>query len=376
MSPRPLRVAHVVATAGRSGVERHLEALLPSFDRGEVESHLFVPGPGPLVDALAARGLHAEPGAPTRKLAWREAEAMAARLRGACDVLHAHGPRAAFWAARVARRARVPAFVYTVHELRWRSLPPGPRRSLWVAFEAWAMRRADRLIVLSPTSEAAVRERFPDLAARLVLVPGSTPMLLEDAGPPPGPPLRTGPLRMVSIGRLEWVKGHDRLLEAVARASSRGVRLELRLAGDGPLEASLRSRVRALGLEGLVHWSGGAFDPRRVLEDADVFVSASRSETFGIAALEAMACGLPVVSTVNGGVDALVESGTSGIVVPGDSDDDVVDGLARAFEALCADRLSVRAFGSAAALRARRAFSPRAMADATARVYARARSAG
>jgi len=376
MSTRPLRVAHVVATAGRSGVERHLEALLPSFDRGEVEPRLFVPGPGPLVDALAARGVRAEPGAPTRKLAWREAEALAARLRDTCDVLHAHGPRAAFWAARVARRAHVPAFVCTVHELRWRSLPPGPRRSLWVAFEAWAMRHADRLVVLSRTSETAMRERFPDLASRLVLIPGSTPMLLDDTGPPPGPPPRTGPLRVVSVGRLDWVKGQDRLLEAVARASSRGVRLELRIAGDGPLGASLRSRARALGLAGLVQWSGGAFDPRQVLEEADAFVSASRSETFGIAALEAMACGLPVVSTVNGGVDELFEDHVSGLVIPGATEDDVVEGLARALAVLAGDPVRRAALGAAAAQRARRAFSPRAMADATARVYALARSAG
>ena len=49
---RPIRVAHVVATAGRSGVESHLLALLPALDPQEVSATLFVPGPGPLVDEL------------------------------------------------------------------------------------------------------------------------------------------------------------------------------------------------------------------------------------------------------------------------------------------------------------------------------------
>ena len=55
MSARPLRVAHLVATSGRSGGERHLEALIPAFEPHEVAPRLFVPGPGPLVEALAAR---------------------------------------------------------------------------------------------------------------------------------------------------------------------------------------------------------------------------------------------------------------------------------------------------------------------------------
>ena len=58
MSPRPIRVAHLVATAGRSGVESHLRAALPAFDRTQVEARLFVPGEGPLVDALRARPRH------------------------------------------------------------------------------------------------------------------------------------------------------------------------------------------------------------------------------------------------------------------------------------------------------------------------------
>ena len=234
MSPAALRVAHVVATAGRSGVESHLTALLPAFDSDEVAARLFVPGPGPLVENLARLGFDAEVGAPSRKLAWGEAKSLAARLRGECDLLHAHGPRAAFWGAAVARWARIPRFVCTVHELRWLSLPPGPHRTLWVAFEAWAMQNADQFVVLSHDSAARVRERFPGWASRLVRIPGSTPLLLDEAHLPRA---RAGelqsPLRVIAIGRFNWVKRHDRLLEAVALAAARGVEIELHLAGDG-----------------------------------------------------------------------------------------------------------------------------------------------
>ncbi len=370
MKRAPLRVAHVVATAGRSGVESHLAALLPAFDPDEVEARLFVPGSGPLVDVLAARGFRTETGAPSRKLAWAEARALAGRLRGACDVLHAHGPRAAFWAAAVARWARIPRFVCTVHELRWRSLPPGPKRSLWVAFEAWALRRADRLVVLSRDSESRVRERFPAWASRLTRIPGSTPLLLDESTLPRARPGDTnGPLRVIAIGRFQWVKRHDRLLEAVALATGRGADIELHLAGDGPLGPALHERARALDIESRVRWIGETFDVPALLASGHVFASASHSETFGIAALEGMAVGLPVVTCDNGGVSELVEDGVCGTVVRAAADPGAAAGLADAFVTLAGDPARRAALGAAAAVRARQKFSPAAMAHATTTVY-------
>jgi hypothetical protein len=369
-------VAHVVATAGRSGVERHLEALLPAFDRAEVEPRLFVPGPGPLVDALAARGVRAEPGAPTHKLAWGEARALARRLRGACDVLHAHGPRAAFWAAHVARAARVP-LVCTVHELRWRSLPPGPRRFAWVALERWALGRAERLIVLSRDSEQGVRERFPALADRLVLIPGSSPLLLDPAAlPRTDATAPASPVRVLSIGRLEWVKGHDRLLDAFALAVGSGANLELMLGGDGPLAGELERRAGSLGIAGRVRWLGRTFDVREALRGAHVYATATRAETFGIAVLEAMACGLPIVAPAVGGLTDLVQDRSSGRLAPDGADTAVVQGLARALVELAAGPGERAALGRAAAEQARSRFSPAAMARATLAVYREVPAAG
>jgi glycosyltransferase involved in cell wall biosynthesis len=365
-----LRVAHVVATVGRSGVESHLLALLPAFDRTQVEARLFVPRPGPLVDALASYRFWTEPGAPTSKFAWREARALAAQLRGKCDVLHAHGPRAAFWCAIVARLAGIPRFVCTVHELRWRSLPPGPRRALWVAFEAWALRRADRLIVLSRDSDHRVRERFPELAPRLSIVPGSSPLLLDpDALPRASADESSDRMRVIAIGRFEWVKRHDLLLEAVALAHQRGARLELHLAGSGPLAPQLLERSRERGIEALVHWKGGRFDAPTLLASGHVYATASASETFGIGALEAMAVGLPVVTCDNGGVSELVEEGGCGVVVPAHGDKAVAKGLADAFVALAIDPARRAALGGAAARSARERFSPAVMARATAAAY-------
>ena len=83
--------------------------------------------------------------------------ALGARLRGTCDIVHAHGPRVAFWARTVADAAGAPFVVATLHELRWLSLPPGPRRWAWTALEAFANGRADRLTTSSSAALATAR---------------------------------------------------------------------------------------------------------------------------------------------------------------------------------------------------------------------------
>lgn len=369
---RPLRVAHLVATAGRSGVESHLLSLLPAFDRTIVEPCLFVPGSGPLVDSLAELRVPTETGAPTRKLAWLQAQALAARLRGRFDVLHAHGPRAAFWGAVVARAAAIPRLVCTVHELRWRSLPPGLRRTLWIALEAWAMRRASRLIVLSRDSEGEVRRRFPDLAGRLTRIAGSIPLLRDPAritlARPGGNDV---PMRIVAVGRLEWVKRHDRLLEALAQAIARGAKVELHIAGGGPLRESLLQRGQALGIERHVRWLGETSEVPGLLASGHVYASASMTEAFPIATLEAMAVGLPIVTCDNGGGPELVEGTDCGIVIGPKEDPPAIEGLADAFVALAKDPARRAALGAAASQRARERYSATRMAQATTDVYLR-----
>jgi glycosyltransferase involved in cell wall biosynthesis len=239
-----------------------------------------------------------------------------------------------------------------------------------VAFEAWALGRADQLIVLSHDSETRLRKRFPDWAPRLRRISGSTPLLLDEATLPRARAgEQDGPLRVVAIGRFHPVKRHDLLLDAVALAARRGTAIELQLAGDGPLGPALRARARTLGIESRVHWIGETFGVAGLLASGHAFASASLSETFGIAALEAMAVGLPVVTCDNGGVSELVEEGVCGTVVRGESDPALIQGLADAFVALAADPARRSAYGAAAAVRARERFSPVAMARATAAVY-------
>jgi rhamnosyl/mannosyltransferase len=142
-----------------------------------------------------------------------------------------------------------------------------------------------------------------------------------------------GPL-VLFVGRFVYYKGLDVLVDAMA-----GVPGTLLLAGNGPLEADIRQRAADRGLSDRVHFLGRVENDDLVAcyHAADVFVlpSVAPTETFGIVQIEAMAAGLPVVSTnLPTGVPWVNEDGRSGLVVPpGDG-----GALAGAVARLCADR--------------------------------------
>ena len=133
-----------------------------------------------------------------------------------------------------------------------------------------------------------------------------------------------GPLRLLTIGRLVEKKGIGYVLDAVRRLGDRGVPVEYELAGEGPLRKHLEAEGRRLGIEQQVRFLGWQSQQQvhEALDRADLLVAASvtaeNADEEGIPNVlkEAMAVGVPVVSTRHGGIPELVEHGVSGILVP------------------------------------------------------------
>jgi glycosyltransferase involved in cell wall biosynthesis len=124
----------------------------------------------------------------------------------------------------------------------------------------------------------------------------------------------------VTVGRLIPRKATHRLIEAIARDALSGVTLVV--VGQGPERASLEERSAKLGLSDRVLFQGSVTEERKwqILRSADLYVSASQHEGFGLAFLEAMACGLPVVCPDHGGQVDFLEDGKSGFLVPVDDE--------------------------------------------------------
>lgn len=127
---------------------------------------------------------------------------------------------------------------------------------------------------------------------------------------------RDGRLRLCSVGRLASAKGFDVLLDALALAELQQD-WELLIIGEGPLREALQAQVVARRLAGRVTLTGQLDNPYPVLASADIAVQASRWEGFGIAVVEALALGVPMIGTTcPGGVAEILDGGRFGVLVP------------------------------------------------------------
>ena len=140
-----------------------------------------------------------------------------------------------------------------------------------------------------------------------------------------------GELNVLYAGRLTAEKGVDLLADAFLAARAADPRLHLVLAGGGPEEDALRVRLGEHAT--FLGWLGGS-DLAEAYASADMFLFASRTDTFGQVLLEAQASGLPVVAVAEGGPLSLIDPGQTGLLAPADT-----EALADAVLSLAADPL-------------------------------------
>lgn len=159
----------------------------------------------------------------------------------------------------------------------------------------------------------------PDKPHRII--PGGVDLDFFDPGKRPTPEIagvRERPLRILSVGRLVWTKGHDLAIQALRMLIDQGIEATLTIVGGGAMADELRFAAWDLGVFDRVHLTGSL--PRRrvraAMKKADVFLAASYSEGFGISVLEAQAMQLPVVCTDADGLKENVVDGETGFVVP------------------------------------------------------------
>jgi glycosyltransferase involved in cell wall biosynthesis len=151
-------------------------------------------------------------------------------------------------------------------------------------------------------------------------------------------------LTAICVANFRPAKGHEVLVKAFARVVARFPEAKLILVGSGPLEADIRHLVDRSEISSQVEFVGTVSDVWPELARADVAVLPSYNETFGIAAVEAAAAGLPVVASRVGGLPEVVLDGRTGILVrPGDDVE-----LAEALIAMFADPGSRADMGKAA----------------------------
>jgi glycosyltransferase involved in cell wall biosynthesis len=231
-------------------------------------------------------------------------------------------------------------------------------------------RRASRIIVSSPLLGQHARALQP-YRDRLAVIPFGidasqwTPTSAIARRAAQIRAAHAGRPLVLFTGRMVEYKGAGVLLRALA-----GTDVDAVLAGDGPQRASLISLARTLGVESRVALPGEISQDELValMHAADIFVlpSVNQAEAFGFVQLEAMACGVPVISTrVPSGVPWVNQDDVTGLVVtPGD-----VDGLRAAIRALASDPATRQRMGAAGKQRVADEFNLERMGDRAASLF-------
>ncbi len=300
--------------------------LIPSLDprQGGTVSYLRelvaaqrAAGDAPEIVSLdgAEEGAGPDPGVPhhrlpARRSVYRHSPELAAWLRehrDDCDAFVVHGlwqyPGFAAWRALRGSGRPYLVFPHGMLDPWFKRAHPLKHLKKWL-YWPWAeyrvLRDAARVVFTAEEERRAARESFWLYDAREEVVP------LGIAEPPEAKagafaalfPQAAGRRLFLFLGRLHAKKGCDLLLEAFAAVHGRNPEAVLMMAGpDGGMAAALRERARALGIEGGVLWPGmlEGEAKRAALAAAELFVLPSHHENFGIAVVEALAAGTPVL---------------------------------------------------------------------------------
>ena len=311
----PLRIAHVISSdGGIGGAEMVLaeicrygsrvewqQVVLQPFGRNENAARLQeLCGPAPVLSSGWRRH---DPRGASRPLLWTRAALNTFRP----NIVHAHLFHASVLVAALPSKGAIRVLTHHNGSVfrdvgpRWRSRP-----------DRWAARRYDHVVGVSEAVTDFLCHSYGLDSDKLSTIRNGwsgTPL-------PPSPE----PGLVVSVAHLRPEKGQDLLLRAFRDVASSQEVARLVLVGDGPLREYLKAMAQSLGLDDRVEFVGYVKNVWPYLQRAAVYTQPSRSEPLGIAALEAMAAGRPVVASATGGLIELVTAETGILVPPNDPD--------------------------------------------------------
>jgi len=339
------RITHILSSFGMGGQERVAFDLAVSQRRAGCEVtvlSLAPPPDGPLAAELTAAGIAVERVArPRPGVDLRLIVRLARWLRSRhIELVHTHNRMALIYGAPAARLAGA-AIVHTKHG----NNPKGGTRLIAGNL---AGRLVDAFVAVSPETAEFARKRSEIVERKLMVISNG----IELSRFHPDRAARDRVRAELGIAADAWVVGtvgriateKNQALLVRAMAPLLGPDARLIVAGDGPLLPALTELVGSLGVAGFVHLLGARRDVPAVLNALDAFALSSDTEGLPLVVLEAMATGLPVVSTRVGGVPTVLDEGKTGFLVPvGDE-----AALRACLAGLAADPVARRASGDAA----------------------------
>jgi glycosyltransferase involved in cell wall biosynthesis len=311
--PVPVRrVIHLLDSLSLAGVERAVLELALHLDPARFVSEAwYLSGAGELAPAFRSRGLVVRrfPMLGPWDLSVVPRLTFALRQHRA-DILHTHHPAAAAFGRLAAANAGLGAVIATEHSVtHWSE----PQRFVNRLVRGTAG-RADLVVCVSRAVEylAGGAGAIPSGRSRIIHDGVSLPPVSSDPAAERGAARARfalpaeGPL-VGSLARLVPQKGLSTFIEAIPLILSERADAWFAIGGDGPERPRLAAQAEALGVADRLFFPGVILDPHLFLPAVQVFALPSLTEGYGIAGLEAMAHGIPVVGTCVGGIPELLE---------------------------------------------------------------------
>ncbi len=361
-----MKIAHVVVAGEIGGAERMLATLARSPETGaEHEVFLFTPSRALFEvfrDAellVHDRGtVHENPIA----FMWRQLGPLDAAWltheigHAKVDAVHVHTLGSQVLGTRAARALGLPV-VRTEHSTRVLDDP-----TAW-PFARWSLARAAASVAVSAHVAERVKKKAPWAAKKVSVIPNGVDTDRFALAPPLA---ADRPLTLLFLGRLEPRKGADLALRALARVPD----VRLLLCGDGEDRSEIARLVSDLGLDARVELRGHVSDPVSVIPEAHAILASSRAEGLGIAFLEAMSMGRPVVGLVTGGIREITDPDTSLVGAPSREVDSArVDQLAAHIRDAKANLATLSELGGRARAKVLASYSRASMAAGYAEIY-------
>lgn len=329
-----IRVVHIIPSLVIGGMEQVVKTLCSGLDPEKFEvSVICIIEKGVLGEDLEKRGIgvHLIEGKRYKVLSHFYPSYLAREIKDLRPhIVHSHS--GIWYASAIATRmAEVPVMVHTEHGRHF------PEKKIAIFFDKKAIKLTDRLVCVSEDLSRYMTEKVKVPKNRIEIIKNG--IALENCKPrwmTSSYPLRNkygipkDAKVLVTVGRLEGVKGQKYLIEAFEKLVGRHKNIFLWIIGDGSLKENLFSYVKSKELENTVFFTGNVNNVKDYLSETDVFILPSLSEGTPMALLEAMASGLTIVATRVGENEIALDHGRAGFLIPPASVQDLIGALSSA----------------------------------------------
>lgn len=258
------------------------------------------------------------------------------------DAVHCHSPMGGFLARLAAKSIGIKTVIYTAHGFHFFKGAPLINWMVYYQVERWLAKYTDILITINKEDYQRAEKSFK--AGRVEYIPGVgidtkkiSEVIINKSEKRREVGISDNDFVILSVGELNKNKNHETVIRALGKLNNS--KIHYLICGQGLLETYLKSLVTKLGLENQVHLLGFRKDVIEICKASDIFIFPSKREGLGLSALEAMACGLPIItSNIHGIVDYSVDEVTGYSLNPKDA-----EGFAKAIVNLTKDeRLRAR----------------------------------